>query len=809
MGRNRELSGVLDQELTHVPTPNTYPSRPRTNILQRIAKSARIRLLGTMLAIGGGFFLTHSAVSPEKIAIAKEADPGDNPSATTFKDALQHHPDVSDLTIKKNSFQCTFKGNIYTASLNESGHLSSIRGNNSDIEFSTPIEGTLTGSVLLNVHHMLTHVPTPPTDEVRKFSSPDGVRFFFNAKNGAASQVFIAIPDMLLKVLEQPKDSAHLEWKSAAKALADHKTDIRTRLSNAVRETQAEWNLREKNEWLERRLKHLSNYISSVCDRYQEHPYRRVEWERALKEFHKDTNPLWKDLQDSPHTVGFSIYEERLNALQEKLEKYYEKPYSIDPESFRLKETDLLSALERIERSHTVADRYEKIRLKHQQRITSAQTQSERRLWKQKRSTLRKGWDDISAKYAEATPWQTWDPSPDSLTAHRTYIQQLDDLLTPYEKELSLSPKEHSNDVIARFDQERSALQQNIMREEQLATPAHRWICRSVPTNTEVSLLQVPLHPRTFHVKYHHESGIVIEKYAQTQREYRKWNADDGKTHTDTYPDEHGKTYSNQWKQHDGRWQLTKQTFLRADNTPEWVSDATFDYLEYFAADGKRLARMQYEDGGKKITRVSFFGKDNKAFSTFDREHASDAKLTKDQYLGRLAKELDTYEKLHAFLDIFMQYTSDDLDSWQSARETVERVIGTRMRGDCDDYAFLAREILRRQGKNAYVVYLPGHATCIWVEKRPDGRFDAYDIGTFGFDKNGNCYGSPESPERERGFTKLIDALNALMIKFRYPGLGLQEGQNYTLDENEISFMEISRDGSRGYYQGTANTFVH
>ena len=81
-------------------------------------------------------------------------------------------------------------------------------------------------------------------------------------------------------------------------------------------------------------------------------------------------------------------------------------------------------------------------------------------------------------------------------------------------------------------------------------------------------------------------------------------------------------------------------------------------------------------------------------------------------------------------------------------------------------------------------------------------------MGTLGLDKNGNCYGYPKSSERERGFTKMIDALNALMIKFRYPGLGLQEGQNYTLNENEISFLEIYSNGSRGYYNGTANTFI-
>lgn len=117
---------------------------------------------------------------------------------------MKHHPDISDMRVTEKGFQCKVKGITYNGKLNKAGHLSALAGNNSDIEFSTPIEGTLTGSVLLNVHHMLAHVPTPPTDEVREFSSPDGVRFFFTTKNGAESQAFIAMPDILLNVIEQP-----------------------------------------------------------------------------------------------------------------------------------------------------------------------------------------------------------------------------------------------------------------------------------------------------------------------------------------------------------------------------------------------------------------------------------------------------------------------------------------------------------------------------------------------------------------------------------------------------------------------------
>ena len=60
-----------------------------------------------------------------------------------------------------------------------------------------------------------------------------------------------------------------------------------------------------------------------------------------------------------------------------------------------------------------------------------------------------------------------------------------------------------------------------------------------------------------------------------------------------------------------------------------------------------------------------------------------------------------------------MQYTSDpeENDIWQPALATIIRYEGDiEMHGDCDDYAFLAREILRRQGhESAQVVRIPNH----------------------------------------------------------------------------------------------------
>lgn len=115
---------------------------------------------------------------------------------------------------------------------------------------------------------------------------------------------------------------------------------------------------------------------------------------------------------------------------------------------------------------------------------------------------------------------------------------------------------------------------------------------------------------------------------------------------------------------------------------------------------------------------------------TFPNEREKNSHLTSEEYLEMLINELDTSERLATYLARFMRYTPDApnneqqlIDHWQKPLETIERVENGKMLGDCEDYSFLAKEILHRQGKLAHVLDIPLHAMCAWVEQTQDGKY--------------------------------------------------------------------------------------
>jgi len=215
----------------------------------------------------------------------------------------------------------------------------------------------------------------------------------------------------------------------------------------------------------------------------------------------------------------------------------------------------------------------------------------------------------------------------------------------------------------------------------------------------------------------------------------------------------------------------------------------------------------RYPDGN-----MVMFDADGTEFGNFQFEKKKAPEMTDNQYLDMLAQKLNTPEKLHIFFSILVQYLHDDpkkadakfttpniggrRDYWQTATETINRIEYSKMLGDCDDYAFLAKEILNRQSpsKNAHVLLVPSHATCIWVEKNNDGRYDAYSMGTYGLDINGNRHGMTPDENKAKGYDNLQDAINSLMKKYETVDLGLEKGQNHKIHA-EVQIADIPSKG--------------
>jgi len=199
-------------------------------------------------------------------------------------------------------------------------------------------------------------------------------------------------------------------------------------------------------------------------------------------------------------------------------------------------------------------------------------------------------------------------------------------------------------------------------------------------------------------------------------------------------------------------------------------------------------------------------------FGNIELERQRNPEMTDDEYLDMLARNLDSPEKFQVFFENLVTYLHDDpakrdatyqtpnigegADYWQLPTETINRIERGKMLGDCDDYAFLAQEILARQDVSAYVIFTPGHAVCVYVKQRPDGRYDAHSIGTYGVDINGNRLGMDPDPEKEKGYETLQDALNSLMVKYRNPDTGLDSGVEFEI-EDTVKVLSIPSQGAQ------------
>lgn len=134
-----------------------------------------------------------------------------------------------------------------------------------------------------------------------------------------------------------------------------------------------------------------------------------------------------------------------------------------------------------------------------------------------------------------------------------------------------------------------------------------------------------------------------------------------------------------------------------------------------------------------------------------------------------LARTLTTPEKLGQYLQDNIRYVREPnrKDHWQMAQETLQR--GS---GDCEDFAFLAQTILTLQGKTAHVVPPPGHAVCVAVERRPDGKYNGYGFDEHGCNRNGEAYFAPRrgigktEPVTPDGYATILEAINAVLQQY-------------------------------------------
>ena len=235
----------------------------------------------------------------------------------------------------------------------------------------------------------------------------------------------------------------------------------------------------------------------------------------------------------------------------------------------------------------------------------------------------------------------------------------------------------------------------------------------------------------------------------------------------------------------------------------EATLDAEFDHSEGDMAfhsqyDALLTERNNLETLHKKALMTESDGRT--VVGLYTEEQNKNHALSHEEYIATLSRLLHTPERLALFLRYFVEYTHDapnpDKDPlekgteksfgehWQTPEETLSRTENGKMLGDCEDQAILLREILLKQKKKPFIVLIPAnpiwHATCVSIEMNEKGKFDVFDFGTHGLDKNGSRWGVNQSgvtvgvgygsapPEFLTGFDTPKEALSAVMKKYEH-----------------------------------------
>ncbi|MBN1809559.1 MAG: hypothetical protein JW909_10870 [Planctomycetes bacterium] len=116
-----------------------------------------------------------------------------------------------------------------------------------------------------------------------------------------------------------------------------------------------------------------------------------------------------------------------------------------------------------------------------------------------------------------------------------------------------------------------------------------------------------------------------------------------------------------------------------------------------------------------------------------------------DDFMDRCAKVLATPGELHMFYKYCVVYTLDSPvdnrpgllgssrhqgDIHQDYHQFLDRKISGKFIGDCDDIAEVYQTITKKQDRISYVLGVPQHATCGWVERQGDGKYAMYFVDT-------------------------------------------------------------------------------
>lgn len=568
----------------------------------------------------------------------------------------------------------------------------------------------------------------------------------------------------------------HQKLAELKEAALKRDNELRTELIDKLSpEAQRELALRERRAGLNAQYGAIVDLAELSIQQYRDHPFLRKQWERTLDTLRRKIDPIRKTVNNSG-AGALSSFEANLREYQRLLRSYVELYEIKAPTSMPLSGRELLETVERIDRAAAISARHDTVRA-----ILSKQDNSVQTLQKYDRE-----WEKLLAGFGRPWGWARWDPRGLSQAEHRKVMIEMDQFLSGHEATLKIIPA-RSDAALAEsyaqrlvelhnFDERLSAHDEMVRRIFLIRTgDQSAWTGLVSASNPEEKTLTGM------------EGDDQVVNTFRGQRLVRsKRTHSDGTSTTSTFFDSGAPSTRIEWQKEKELSYVDSSIRYREDGTPISFAQRADRSYTYYSKAGLEVGTIRFASNDTVNYCQMFDGKGG-SFGSYVEHRRIDPKLTTRSYLQLLARELDSPEELHAYFSLTMHYTSDGsstTEQAQTAVATLQRGDHMQMLGDCEDYAFLVREILRLQGIKAYVVIIPNHAECVWLTKRSDGRYDAHSLGTFGYDLNGNRFGDVADPEKAKGYKTARDGLNALMQKYKFPELGLSEGQAYTIGDS-------------------------
>ena len=545
-------------------------------------------------------------------------------------------------------------------------------------------------------------------------------------------------------------------------------------------EYKEQFNRLEKRIILQSRSISLENYFENWLDYYRGHPRLEKQIQEKYAIFLKDVKSISSKLGHIPSKVELDLFEKALIKAENSARRGFQKnTKNISPES-------AFSLAERLERTTAVNQRRAAI---------------EGLLDDSAKPEFSKEWGLLVDEFNKPFGWQRWDRDSLPETIFNKVMHKIDAFLLEYEKKLSISAYETDDQIIERYLVEIATydeLKKSMFESSDLGFTREFILddgtnVRESYSTDGITFTVVKNMPDNTVVKEIFEEGLTVlrEEYSpESNRELQTFFDNEGVP-----------AVCREWGfDADNKVLLLRESNFKWDGSLNWVSDAESRNFKRFGVDGKAVFVEGYTEDFSSVAVRGMYDRQGQGFSVYSVERRRDPSMTVEGYINFLAEKLDNDDRLELFFREMLEYTPDNGEYWQSPKETVLREKNGKMLGDCEDYAFLAQAILRKQGINAHVINIPRHAECFWLSKNEDGTYNGHSIGTALYDRNGILYGEKPSSEKAGGYATKKEAVNSLMLKYKDQDFMIQYGRLYTIENDYARFLNYT---TRRHYSGS------